>query len=117
MSVEETETSVSISKSKLKKKIGSLEKAKSELNNSISNRDGAASKLNDSYLNINKLKENLDDKSKLFEKKFISKKELEDAKFEYERQFFNTVLWSLKFYLLMLLSTQEKHKLKSLMLK
>ena len=86
--VEETETSVSISKSKLKQKIGSLEKAKSELNNSISNRDGAVSKLNDSSLNINKLKENLDDKSKLFEKKFISKKELEDAKFEYESAVF-----------------------------
>jgi len=86
--VEETETSVSISKSKLKQKIGSLEKAKSELKNSISNRNGAISKLNDSSLNINKLKENLDDKTKLYEKKFISKKELEDAKFEYESAVF-----------------------------
>ena len=74
LNVEETKTSVSISKSKLKQKIGSLEKAKSELNNSISNRNGAVSKLNDSSLNINKLKENLDDKTKLYEKKFISKK-------------------------------------------
>jgi len=88
LNVEETKTSVSISKSKLKQKIGSLEKAKSELNNSISNRNGAVSKLNDSSLNINKLKENLDDKTKLYEKKFISNKELEDAKFEYESAVF-----------------------------
>ena len=71
LNVEETETSVSISKSKLKQKNGSLEKAKSELNNSISNKNGAVSKLNDSSLNIKKLKENLDDKIKLYEKKFI----------------------------------------------
>ena len=38
LNVEETETSVSISKSKLKQKKGSLEKAKSELNNAISNK-------------------------------------------------------------------------------
>ncbi len=88
LNVEETETSVSISKSKLKQKNGSLEKAKSELNNSISNKNGAVSKLNDSSLNIKKLKENLDDKTKLYEKKFISKKELEDAKFEYESAVF-----------------------------
>ena len=55
LNVEETETSVSISKSKLKQKNGSLEKAKSELNNSISNKNGAVSKLNDSSLNIKKL--------------------------------------------------------------
>ena len=84
LSVEETQTSVSISKSKLKQKIGSLEKAKSELKNSISNKNAAKSKLNDSLLNIKKLKENLDDKTKLFDKKFISTKELEDAKFDYE---------------------------------
>ena len=88
LNVEETETSVSISKSKLKQKNGSLEKAKSELNNSISNKNGAVSKLNDSSLNIKKLKENLNDKTKLYEKNFISKKELEDAQFEYESAVF-----------------------------
>ena len=93
LSVEETETSVSISKSKLKQKIGSLEKAKSELKNSISNRDGAEANLKDSSLNILKLKENLDDKTRLYKKKFISKKELDDAKFEYESAIFkNTSL-------------------------
>ena len=88
LSVEETETSVSISKSKLKQKIGSLEKAKSELKNSISNKDGAEANLKDSSLNILKLKENLDDKTRLYKKKFISKKELDDAKFEYESAIF-----------------------------
>ena len=88
LSVKESQTSVDISKSKLKQKQASLEKAKSELNNSISNKNGAVSKLNDSSLNIKKLKENLDDKTKLYEKKFISKKELEDAKFEYESAVF-----------------------------
>ena len=88
LNVEETETSVSISKSKLKQKKGSLEKAKSELNNAISNKNGAVSKLQDSSLNLNKLKENLNDKTKLYEKKFISKKELEDADFEYESSVF-----------------------------
>ena len=88
LNVEETQTSVDISKSKLKQKKGSLEKAKSELNNSISNKSGANSKLNDSSLNINKLKENLEDKKTLYDKKFISKKELEDAKFQYESAIF-----------------------------
>ena len=88
LNVEETQTSVDISKSKLKQKKGSLEKAKSELNNSISNKSGANSKLNDSSLNIKKLKENLEDKKTLYDKKFISKKELEDAKFQYESAIF-----------------------------
>ena len=41
LNVEETETSVEISKSKLKQKKASLDKAKSELNNSISNKTGS----------------------------------------------------------------------------
>ena len=47
LNVDETETSVEISKSKLKQKNASLEKAKSELNNSISNKQGSESKLDD----------------------------------------------------------------------
>lgn len=62
LSVEETETSVEITKSKLKQKKASLEKAKSELNNSISNKSGSESKLNDFSLYVHKLSENLDDK-------------------------------------------------------
>ena len=82
--VKESQTSVDISISKLKQKKASLEKAKSELNNSISNKYGADSRLNDSLLFLNKLKEILEEKKALFDKKFISKKEFDDANFEYE---------------------------------
>ena len=88
LNVKETETSVSISKSKLKQKKASLEKAKSELNNSISNKNGALSKLNDFSLFVDKLDKNLQDKQTLYKNKFISKKEFEDAKFEYESAIF-----------------------------
>jgi len=84
LNVKESQTLVDISNSKLKQKIASLQKAKSELNNSISNKYGAESRLNDSLLYLNKLKENLEEKKRLFEKKFISKKEFEDSNFEYE---------------------------------
>ena len=72
LSVKETETSVSISKSKLKQKMASLEKAKSELNNSISNKSGSISKLNDFSLLLNKLSNTLEDKKTLYKNKFIS---------------------------------------------
>jgi HlyD family secretion protein len=88
LSVEETETSVEISKSKLKQKKASLEKAKSELNNSISNRMGSESKLDDFTLYLKKLSSNLEDKNALYKNKFISKKEYEDALFEYESAIF-----------------------------
>ena len=84
LKVKETETSVAISRSKLKQKKASLEKAKSELNNSISNKSGAQSKLNDFSLFVNKFKKNLQDKTTLYENKYISKNEFEDAKFDYE---------------------------------
>ena len=88
LNVKETETTVSISKSKLKQKLASLEKAKSELNNSISTKEGALSKLNDFSLFLNKLDKNLDDKKTLYKNKFISKKEFEDANFEYDSAIF-----------------------------
>ena len=88
LSVEETETSVEISKSKLKQKKASLEKAKSELNNSISNKMGSESKLDDFTLYLKKLSSNLEDKNALYKNKFISKKEYEDALFEYESAIF-----------------------------
>ena len=88
LNVKETETTVSISKSKLKQKLASLEKAKSELNNSISNKAGALSKLNDFSLFLNKLDKNLDNKKTLYKNKFISKKEFEDANFEYDSAIF-----------------------------
>ena len=62
LNVEETETSVDISKSKLKQKKASLEKAKSELNNSISNKTGSDSKLDELSLYVKKLLNNLKDK-------------------------------------------------------
>ena len=55
LNVEETETSVEISRSKLKQKKASLDKAKSELNNSISNKIGSESKLDDFSLYVKKL--------------------------------------------------------------
>ena len=88
LKVEETQISVGISKSKLKQKKASLEKADSELNNSISNKSGAESKLSDFSLFVQKLKENLENQKTLFKNKFISKKEFEDAKFEYESAIF-----------------------------
>jgi len=88
LNVEETETSVEISKSKLKQKKASLEKANSELNNSISNKIGSESKLDDFSLYVKKLSGNLDDKKALYKNKFISKKEHEDALFEYESAIF-----------------------------
>ena len=88
LNVEETETSVEISKSKLKQKKASLEKAKSELNNSISNKTGSESKLEDFSLYVKKLFKNLEDKKALYNNKFISKKEYEDALFEYESAIF-----------------------------
>ena len=88
LNVEETVTSVEISKSKLKQKKASLEKAKSELNNSISNKIGSESKLDDFSLYLKKLLGNLDDKKALYKNKFISKKEYEDAVFEYESAIF-----------------------------
>ena len=65
LNVEETETSVEISESKLKQKKASLEKAKSELNNSISNKTGSESKLDDFSLYVKKLLNNLEDKKVL----------------------------------------------------
>ena len=88
LNVKETQTSVSISKSKLKQKKASLEKAKSELNNSISNKSGALSKLNDFSLFVDKLDKNLQNKQTLYKNKYISKKEFEDAKFDYESAIF-----------------------------
>ena len=88
LNVDETETSVEISKSKLKQKNASLEKAKSELNNSISNKKGSESKLDDFSLYLKKLSGNLEDKKALYKNKFISKKEYEDALFEYESAIF-----------------------------
>ena len=88
LNVDETETSVEISKSKLKQKNASLEKAKSELNNSISNKQGSESKLDDFSLYLKKLSGNLEDKKALYKNKFISKKEYEDALFEYESAIF-----------------------------
>ena len=88
LNVEETETSVEISKSKLKQKKASLEKAKSELNNSISNKTGSESKLDDFSLYVKKLLNNLEDKKALYNNKFISKKEYEDALFDYESAIF-----------------------------
>ena len=73
LNVDETETSVEISKSKLKQKNASLEKAKSELNNSISNKKGSESKLDDFSLYLKKLSGNLEDKKALYKNKFISK--------------------------------------------
>ncbi len=90
LNVEETETSVEISKSKLKQKKASLEKAKSELNNSISNKKGSESKLDDFTLYLKKLLNNLKDKKALYKNKFISKKEYEDALFEYESAIFQS---------------------------
>ena len=84
LGVKESQTSVDISKSKLKQKQASLEKAKSELNNAISNKYGAESRLNDSILFLNKLEENLEERKALFDKKFISKKEFDDTNFDYE---------------------------------
>lgn len=83
LNVKETETTVEISKSKLKQKMASLEKAKSELNNSISNKAGSVSKYNDFSLFLTQLDKNLEDKKALYKNKFISKKEFEDAQFEY----------------------------------
>ena len=88
LNVEETETSVEISKSKLKQKNASLEKAKSELNNSISNKIGSESKLDDFSLYVKKLSSNLEDKKALYKNKYISKKEYEDSLFEYESAIF-----------------------------
>ena len=88
LSVKETQTSVDISNSKLKQKKASLEKADSELNNSISNYSAAESKLNDFILYVRKLEDNLEDKKTLFNNKFISKKDFEDATFEYESAIF-----------------------------
>ena len=88
LNVDETEASVEISKSKLKQKNASLEKAKSELNNSISNKKGSESKLDDFSLYLKKLSGNLEDKKALYKNKFISKKEYEDALFEYESAIF-----------------------------
>ena len=79
LSVKESQTSVDISKSKLKQKQASLEKAKSELNNSIANKYGAESRLEDSNLYLSKLEENLEERKALFDKKFISKKEFDEA--------------------------------------
>ena len=90
LNVEETETSVEISKSKLKQKKASLEKAKSELNNSISNKKGSESKLDDFSLYIKKLSSELEDKKALYKNKFISKKEYENALFEYESAIFQS---------------------------
>ena len=88
LNVEETKTSVGISKSKLKQKKASLEKAESELKNSISNKIGSESKLNDFSLYLDKLQDNLEYKKALYNNKFISKKEFEDASFEYESAIF-----------------------------
>ena len=88
LNVEETETSVEISKSKLKQKKASLDKAKSELNNSISNKTGSISKLDDFSLYVKKLSNNLKDKKSLYKNKFISKKEYEDALFDYDSAIF-----------------------------
>ena len=84
LKVQETETSVEISKSKLKQKKASLEKAKSELNNAISNQAGFKSKLNDFILFVNKSNKNLENQKTLYKNKYISKKELEDSIYEYE---------------------------------
>ena len=66
LSVKESQTSVDISKSKLKQKQASLEKAKSELNNSVANKYGAVSRLEDSNLYLSKLEENLEERKALF---------------------------------------------------
>ncbi len=84
LNVKESQTLVDISRSKLKQKEASLEKAISELSNSVSNKYGAESRLSDSSLYIKKLNENLEEKKKLFDKKFISKREFEDANFDFE---------------------------------
>ena len=88
LNVKETETTVAISKSKLKQKMASLEKSQSELNNSISNKAGSISKYNDFSLFLTKLDKNLEDKKTLYNNKFISKKEFEDAQFEYDSAIF-----------------------------
>ena len=84
LNVEETETSVGISKSKLKQKKASLEKAKSELRNATSNQIGFKSKLNDFILFVKKSSKNLEDQKILYKNKYISKNKYEDYLYEYE---------------------------------
>ena len=79
LNVEETETSVGISRSKLKQKKASLEKAESELNNSISNKSGAESKHNDFSLYVKKLEDDLENKKVLYNNKYISKDNLNNS--------------------------------------
>ena len=88
LKVQAMEIEVDISNSKLKQKKSSYEKARSELNNAISNKIGSEAKLNDFMLFIKKLEKNLDNQFILFKKKFISKKEYEDSKIEYDRAFY-----------------------------
>jgi len=93
LKVQATKTGVDISNSKLKQKKASFEKAKFELNNAISNKIGSEAKLNDFELFVHKLEKNLYNQEILFKKGFISKKEYEDSKLEYDRAFyqFNTL--------------------------
>ncbi len=93
LKVQASKTEVDISNSKLKQKKASFEKAKFELNNAISNKIGSEAKLNDFELFVHKLEKNLDNQEILFKKGFISKKEYEDSKLEYDRAFyqFNTL--------------------------
>ena len=99
LDVKESQTSVDISKSKLKQKQASLEKAKSELNNSVANKYGAESRLEDSNLYLSKLKENLEERKALFDKKFISKKEFDDTNFDYESAIIKMLLLNRKYHL------------------
>ena len=84
LKVQETQTLVEISNSKLKQKKASLEKAKSELRNAASNQIGFKSKLNDFILFVKKSSKNLEDQKILYKNKYISKNKFEDSLYEYE---------------------------------
>ena len=85
LKVKEMETSVEITKSKLKQKLASFDKADSELNNAISNKNGSEAEFNDFKFFIKKLEQNLVNQEILYKNKFISTNEYEDAKLEYDR--------------------------------
>ena len=88
LKVEESQTAVDISNSILKQKKAGLEKAKAELNNARSNRVGSEAKINDYKLYIANLKKNLLNQRQLFKKKYLSEKEFENFKLDFDRSLF-----------------------------
>ena len=88
LKVEELQTAVDISNSKLKQKKASLQKANAELSNAQSNRRGSIAKIDDYKLYVENLKQQLSDQEKLFKNKYISKKEFENSKLDFDRSVF-----------------------------